>query len=223
MRKINLTLALAVVSLFAIASLSSAEEELGLLQRLKNRFTPQKKAEEPAKTKEVKLVSNVEATAKVTPEAQDREGPVKPRKTRNEMTGPELVERIRNLADQEEEVVNFTPGLKQEKGEDGNTFYTYEGVKLEDLDREKLDKILSRVQNEAVRIRTDRLNRQLESIRMAQQATENAQRASQIRPPAISAPPQQPPRIPQPPQSPPNTSQTQAPKPPPVPPAPPRR
>lgn len=134
---------------------------------------------------------------------------------KREMTPDELRQYLIETLDHEAEVFSFIPELKKEK----EGVYTYKGKKVEDLDNEQLQGVFKRVQNEIVRIRTERLNRQLESIRQAQQAITNAQRAS--RPSAAPTPPPQPPqqiKIPQPPQTPPAPPKIPAP-----PPQPPRR
>ena len=114
----------------------------------------------------------------------------------------------------EEEILSFIPGLKKEKDAEGKVFYAYQGVKLSDMDRKELDKLFNKVQQEAVRIRTEKLNRQLESIRQAEQATRAAQQAART-----ATPPPQPPKAPAPPPATPQIPKT----PPPPPPAPPRR
>ncbi|MFH0763434.1 MAG: hypothetical protein V1927_00315 [Candidatus Omnitrophota bacterium] len=143
--------------------------------------------------------------------AEEKEGVTVPK----EVTKEELLSHMKGLLDHEEGALNFIPELKKVKiGEDN--FYTYQGVKLEDIDKEKLMKIFSRIQGEIGRIRTERLNKQLESINQAARASMAAQQAA--RGSRVAIPPKpptviQPPRVPQPP-----PAQPQIPKPPPAPP-----
>ena len=148
--------------------------------------------------------------------AQAADKPVK--EPRKEFTKEEIVTHMKGILDREPNVLNFVQGLERANA-GGESFYTYQGVKLEELDKEKLNKLFSRIKNEAVRIRTERLSRQLESINqaniIAQQAARNAQ---------VPVPPPQPPKIIQPPNIPKTPpALPQIPKPPPTPPTPPRR
>jgi hypothetical protein len=93
-------------------------------------------------------------------------------KAAKDMTTEELAAEIADILDTDEEIGSFIPGLKKEKDNLGKTFYTYNGVKLERLDRGKLEKLFIRVRQERVRIRTERITRQLESIRQAQAAAQ---------------------------------------------------
>lgn len=102
-------------------------------------------------------------------------------KEKKEMTKDEILTELKETLKDEEEILDYIPELKKGISEDGKEFYTYQGARLEDLDREKLEKILGRVNNQAVMIRTERINRQLEVIRQTQRIQT---------PPRIPAPPQ---------------------------------
>ena len=143
-------------------------------------------------------------------------------KPKQEFTKEYFIEHIKGTLSHMEEIMNFVQGLKKETDKAGNVTYTYNGTKLGDLDKEQLSKLYGRINNEAVRIRTERLNRQLESIRQAERASRVArQTARQI---VVPAPPPRPPIIYTPPQPPPMPSAvTQPPKIPPPPPTPERR
>jgi len=135
-------------------------------------------------------------------------------KPRAEMTKAEIIETIQDVLDSEDEALDFIPDIKKRKDKDGKEFYVYlsesKEMKLEDLDREKLDKILTRVNQTAVRIRTERIQRQLESIQQAQniqrmqniQNMQNIQRV-QTNVQRVPLPPPQPPKAPQLPPAPP--------------------
>lgn len=172
------------------------------------------------------ILSSSLSFAEVVPAATEKAKPTVPKdkeavkQPKKEIKKEELVIYMKGLLDHEEDVISFIPELKKVKiGEDN--FYTYQGVKLEDIDKEKLMKIFSRIQGEVARIRAERLNKQMESINQAQRASMAAQQAartSQVtippKPPTVIQPPQVP-------QQPP--AQPQIPRPPAQPPAPPRR
>ncbi len=134
-------------------------------------------------------------------------------KAAKEMSREEILEKLKHALDSEKAVLNYIPELKELKDEGGKEYYTFSGVKLEDLDKEKLRKLRIRVNQIRTQIRTERLNKQLESIQQAQRAAVIAQQASRIS--TVSAHPQQAPPTPP-------TAQ-QIPKAPPPPPTPPRR
>ena len=120
-----------------------------------------------------------------------------------EMTKEEVVKSVKTVIDTEEGVLDTFPAVKKEKAADGTVSYTYQGVKLEELQREMLVKLLGRVRSEAVRIRTERISRQLTAIKQAENITHLAGRGpDRIRsaPPGI---PPRPPAIPQVPKAPP--------------------
>ncbi len=151
----------------------------------------------------------------VSPTVKEKEKPTgqiasKAKKTKD-MTVQELADSIAEVLDDSDEVMSYVPGFKQEKGPDGKEYYTYKGVKLEKVEKEKLAAMYSRVRRERTRLNTERINRQLETIRQAQQAANIANQASRAA--AVTMPPAQPPR---PPAMPPQT--VQPPRPPPTPP-----
>jgi len=191
----------AIFSFLFSSSLSFAEEKQGIFKKLidfKNKAFA-KKDVAPA----VKAVAKPAPTVP-PPAAVPKVAPPKKAYTREEMIAD-----IKEILDDEEEILNLIPGLKKTTTEKGESFYTYEGLKPEELDKEKLGKIFYRVRQEATRIRTNRLNEQLENIRRNQRLTAPAG-GGVSRVPAL---PTQPPRILQPP-----PAQPQIPKPPPAPP-----
>ena len=108
----------------------------------------------------------------------------------------ELIKNIGDNLDGEDEAISVIQGLKKESLGKGSPYYTYNGVKLEDMDVETLKKLNDRVGSEVARIRTDMINRQLETVRQAQRVTDAARQAARI-PAAVTQPPQTPPRPPQ--------------------------
>lgn len=228
MKKIEIISSLTIF-LMAI-SVSVTGEEEGLIQKIQKKFTKKEKVSKPSlkehidesvgRKEETPIIPEVESTEeskKVETGDESKETAVATTKPWADLTVPELTEYIEGVLDYEEEILNFIPELKKEEDATGNVFYTYEGVRLSELDMEKLDKVFVRVRNEDVRIRTERMNEQLQSIQRSQQAIMAAQQASRAS--VIVTPP------PQPPQAPPTpSSASQIPKPPPPPPPqPPRR
>ena len=145
-------------------------------------------------------------------------GPSKPKaaepaKVKLEMTAADKIVRINKDLSAFKEILGIVPGLAKESDVVGNTYYTYQGKKLEDLDKETLNKLYSAVATQAVRLRTERLNKQLENIRRANELTrQNTQVAPRVnivtppyQPPAFTPPPavNQPPKQPTPPPTPP--------------------
>jgi len=118
-----------------------------------------------------------------------------------EPTRKELEEHLKMMLEHDKDVLNFIPELKARKDSSGNVSYAYQGVSLEKLDDKTFRKLYQKTQNELARIRTERLNKQLESIRQAQAASNAAQAASRI--PRVVTPPPQPPQVPKQPPAPP--------------------
>ncbi|MDP2912635.1 MAG: hypothetical protein Q8N91_01330 [Candidatus Omnitrophota bacterium] len=232
MRRSTRVLILIAVSFITFTTVSSAEERQGFIKRLLKlpRQTTKTDAGPTAEKTAAKAVPAdnkkiVRLEEPAIPGAEEKTVDNKPAK---EITQQEFVQHLEETLDYDDEALGAIPELKKEEG----GFYTYNGVKLEDLDREKLNTVFSRIQNEIGRIRTERLNQQLESIRQAQQANMAAQQAARI--PAVFTLPPKPPQVPQPPPSPPQIPMTpqvpqpppnppQVPRQPPQPPAPPRR
>lgn len=120
---------------------------------------------------------------------------------KKEMTRQETMDEIsKSLADNEE-IFNMVPGLSSQKGEDGKVSYAFKASGLESLSKEDLDKLLVKVHQALVRIRTERIQRQIDAVRRADRYK------------AISAPPA-PPSVPKG-----QPSTPKIPKTPPVPPA----
>ena len=87
-----------------------------------------------------------------------------------------------------EEILNFIPDLKKQVDSGNKTSYTFQGKPLEDLDKETLDKLFGRVRNEAVRIRTERVSKQLDFIRRMEQFNRQNRQMNSIRQPSIPRP-----------------------------------
>ena len=134
-------------------------------------------------------------------------------KTIKDMTTDEIIASIKNSLENEDEILNFIPNIKLKTDAEGRRSYLYlEGakeLKLEELGREKLEKLLISINQAATQIRAENINRQLESIRQAQNmqrmnAMQNLPRSVVNVPVPPPRPPMVPPqyRVPQPPPAP---------------------
>ena len=157
------------------------------------------------------------ASSSLTACAKDKSQEEAVKKSRKNLTKEELVTHIKGRLDAVDEILDFISELKRGRDPSGTFSYTYNGMRVEELDRETLDKLFLRVQNEGSRIQAERLNKQLENISQAQRAQMAVQQASRV--PKVVQPPPQPPRVP----STPPQAQNQISRAPQVPPQPPRR
>jgi len=114
----------------------------------------------------------------------------------DEMTKEELVKDVTENLKEEGALVNLIPGLKAE----GDGGYTYNGTKLQDLDRKSLESIYGRTGTELARIRNERIQKQVERI---QRLNALSARPAPPQPPRPVSAQSAPPRIPAPPPAPP--------------------
>jgi len=189
MRKISVSL---FVLMFAAASVSFAADNESWIQKMKNRFQ-KKEVATPVKAAPAKEIKKAEA----------------PAKQRKDMTKDELAADISKNLDREAAILNLVPGLEKKSDPDGKSYYAYQGRKLADLDKDTLDNIFGRVRNEALRLRTDNINKQIEMVRRANATVNTVPQIPRV-PPTVNTPPQVPKSV-------------QPPSRPPAPPAPPRR
>lgn len=130
------------------------------------------------------------------------------------MTKEELVADLKDELESDDEIFDIIPDFKAVKDETGKTYYTYKGVKLEDMAENDLESLLARTRQNLIKLRTERIQQQLETARRAQQIQRLAAPPVSPRTPATAAT-QQPPRA--------MSAPPSAPKAPPAPPATPRR
>ena len=127
-----------------------------------------------------------------------------------DMTREDMVDELKTDLADNEELFDMMPDIKAGKDDKGVNYFTINGAKIENLSDEMLKQVFTRVRQAVIKIRTDRIQQQLDMVRQA----ERAQRAVVLpRTPYIpsvarSGPPSQP---------------QSAPKPPSLPPAPPRK
>ena len=123
----------------------------------------------PSKTAETSVAKETAAKKVTTENTLPKEKT--PVKTVKDMTKDELVGSIKDTLDREASIMTFMPEIKKVKDPAGKFFYTYQGAKLDSLDRDKLEQIFGRVHAEAARIRTDRLNRDMANLKRVQSAS----------------------------------------------------
>ena len=118
-----------------------------------------------------------------------------------ELTKAEKIDLINHDLASFPEILGVIPDIKKSADAAGKATYTYQGKKIEDLDNDQFAKLYARVSNETVRLRTDRMNRQLETIRRTEQINRQNRQIMQL--PRMPAIPPQPPKIPKSPPPPP--------------------
>lgn len=180
----KITVAVALIIFFCLPQDLFAAEGQGFLKKIKDLsgkiFGANALDSRKAETKSAVKVGTSGGTSKAI---------AAPAKQKKEYTAPEMVEDIKKILDSEEEALGFIPGMAKEKDEKGSASYKYNGVKLEDLDKESLGIIHGRVRQEAARIRTDRMNMQLNNIRNTQQLGAVAGRTATGVPQPVPKPP----------------------------------
>ncbi len=115
-----------------------------------------------------------------------------------QMMTDEIVGDIKSALDEYEEISNFVPGLKKITDRAGKASYTFAGIKIEALDRVRLEKLYLRVHQEMTRLHTENINRQLDTVRRVQRAGNKAGGGaprSVVTPPAAPRVPSAPPSI----------------------------
>jgi len=173
---------LAVLSVLLASSVYAAENQ-SLWQRMRDRFFAPKASVAVAKTE-----------ALPAPEKH------------SEMTKEELLIDIKDNVDSEEGILDLVPSLKKGKDASGKDIYLFNGLPLENAGKEDLEKLAVSIGQIAAKMRADRIQGQLDTIRQAQ-AINQLQRIQTVvprppaPPPAIQRPPappvvQQPPRPP---------------------------
>ncbi|MBD3425689.1 MAG: hypothetical protein GF409_00500 [Candidatus Omnitrophica bacterium] len=190
-----------------------------MLSRLLSRVRQEKAAirrEELQRRKEA-LEEELPAEEMEEEEIVEEEEPERPEREEILLTKEQMITSIKRRLKVFSEIEFIIPALSSRTDEEGRKEFflmTPDGVptRLEDLDKETLSELFARVNNEATRINTERLMRQIqqqEQIRRSipQQPPAAVQPPPQPptpppAPPKVYTPPQQPPSPPQPPQQP---------------------
>ncbi len=157
--RLQTVVAVAAIYLTLSAGFVNAEEvkKVGILERIKKSYNDFKKRGQ-------------QKTQVVKKEAL----PLKPvnqpmvKTPKKEMTKEDLLAAVKEELAGNEEVFDMVPGLKADKDADGKVFYTYKGMKLEDLSKEDLSGLLTRAGQAMVRVRTERIQNQLDAARRVQ-------------------------------------------------------
>jgi len=206
MGKRTLFAAVVITLSFALPAaygLGDGNEKVSVLQKIKNAYN-NFRGRQQQKSQAINNEAPKQPPAPAKIAAPKIESPKDKEMTKGEM----LAELKEDLADNDE-VFDAVPGLKASAGQDGNAVYTYENTPLDELSKEDLTKLYSRVRQALVKIRTDRIQRQLERVRRIDMLQRTAIPPQPPRIPAQA----QPPRIPAAPPSAPRTT----PSPPPAP------
>jgi len=161
--------------LSAAYGIGTGNEKVSLLQKMKNAYHNFRDRQQ----QKSQVVRKEAADQPAAPKAELKDKEV----TREEM----LAELKEDLVDNDE-VFDAVPELKADAGQDGGVLYTYAGTALDKLSKEELNKLYGRVRQALVKIRTDRIQQQLEIVK--QVSTTNVARGG-------AAVPSRPPELPQ--------------------------
>ena len=193
MKRLRVVLCIAAFAMVARVVTAGAAEEESWMFKLQKRFS--KKEEPKAAAQQAAPAVKAPVATKEQPSASK----IAPSRTSlKDMSKSELIAEINEMLEDEDEVRAMIQGLSQGQDPDGNSYYLYQGARIEDLDKELLGKLATRIAQERTRLRTERIKRQLETIRNAQRAADIARQVSRpMTPPAQPPPlpPPQPPRV----------------------------
>jgi len=127
-----------------------------------------------------------------------------------EMTKEEMLAELKEDLADNDEVFDSVPELKASAGKNGKAIYTYKGTVLDELSKEDLANLYVRLRQTLTRIRTERIQRQLETVRRVERLQRVVAPPQPPQPPrAPSVPPSMPraPSAPRAPSSPPSAPQ----------------
>lgn len=191
-------------------------------------YTSQGEEEEPAALEEVELI---EESAGIVEDESTTKG-ANEEKKRPELSKEKMIASIERRVKVYPQLLQFIPDLKMKKSQDGTEelYYTDKGgiaIKIRDLEEKSLLNLFGRVNNEATRLNTERIQKQIQQqeqlMRQIQQQQQQVQQQQQMQQnmPVQPVQPVQPPQVYYPPPQPPQQSNVQ--NPPPQPAQPPRR
>lgn len=156
-------IAVVIVLSFGLSTaygVDSGTGKVSILQKMKNaynNFRNKQQAKPQAAKVEPKAVSpRLELPQAVAAKDMPKDKEV----TREEM----LAELKEDLSDNDE-VLDVIPELRSISGQGGNAMHTYKNTPLDDLSKEDMADLYGRVRQALVKIRTDRVQKQLETIR----------------------------------------------------------
>ncbi len=194
-KKVVLVSVIIAVSLGLSSAYGLGEEggKVSVLQKMKNAYNDfrarQQQRSQNVNNEAIKQSSatKVAASQIASPEAASPQvTEAGPKSKDKEMTREEIIAKLKEDFADNDEVINLIPELKAAKNRAGNTTYVYNGTELEKLSEDDLNGLYIRVRQNLVRIRTERIERQLETVR-------NINRLQSVSTPSQ---PMQPPRAP---------------------------
>ncbi|MFH1594376.1 MAG: hypothetical protein ABID09_06740 [Candidatus Omnitrophota bacterium] len=204
MKKSYIATVISISLFFALSTQDSfAEERAGLVKSTWRQFINAFKGKETGSVTEEPEVRVPNAVPKPAPESEKAQG-----SPFADITAEELIDRIKNILEVSPEVADFVPELKIIKGPKGEISeiqYDKDGVvkPIEELSKETLIRLHSRMNNERTRLQTDRIQRQLNAARAVQNIAKPQVPVMPPRIPKVYVPPRSLPKIPKPPPAPP--------------------
>ncbi|MCX5668445.1 MAG: hypothetical protein NTY34_09145 [Candidatus Omnitrophica bacterium] len=187
----------------AAYGLGAGNEKVSVLQKIKNAYN-NFRGRQQQKSQAINNEAPKQPPAPAKIAASKIESPKDKEMTKGEM----LAELKEDLADNDE-VFDAVPELKVSAGQDGNAVYTYKNMALDGLSKEDLAELYGRVRQALVKIRTDRIQRQLETVRRIEMLQKTATPPQLPRIPAEAQPPRIPPAPPSAPRNPPSPPPSQ--------------
>lgn len=206
--------AVIVISLILVTGTAFSEDNksgqaanggnVSVLQRFKNAYSDFKARREKGiqdadkETKGIKAPAKEQPKAAVAPKVELPKAKI----AKKDMTKEELLAELRKNVGENDDLFKMVPGLTAQKDENGNVSYLFNGRRVEDLSRDELEGLSTRVSQTLVRLRAERITRQLDTVKRA----ESLRRVS-IPPPPVrtSSTPPSPPKTPSMPPAPPST------------------
>lgn len=188
MNKRVLFVAIVITLSFGLSSaygLGEDNEKISVLQKLKNAYNDFRARQQ-------------QRSQVVNSEVLKRPSLSKDQPKNKEMTREDVLAELKKDIVDNDEVFDAVPELKTGADQDENVVYVYNDKALDELSREDLDKLYSRVRRALVKIRTDRIERQLG---LAKQTEKLRNVANLQQPPRIPAAPPSAPKVPAPPPS----------------------
>lgn len=124
-----------------------------------------------AKTASTKVgASKAVAVKTASPKVEESKAAVSEARAKvAEMTKGEMLAALKEDLADNNEIFDMVPELKAAVShQDGKAVYTFNGAALESLSKEDLTNLFGRVRNALVKIRTDRIQKQLETIKQVE-------------------------------------------------------
>jgi len=158
-------LALSLLATYSFGAVGSEEsEQFPAYKAVSSKVGAPKAA--AAKTASTKVGASKTASSKVE---KSKAAVSEARAEVAEMTKGEMLAALKEDLADNNEIFDMVPELKATVShQDGKTVYTFNGAALESLSKEDLTNLFGRVRNALVKIRTDRIQKQLETIKQVE-------------------------------------------------------